>query len=87
MKERGNTLHLSAPDSRLRTEGFYEAMARRPEVRIVEAMGDWMPRSSIAAIRAALTANRIYAQSLRTATGWRLMRCWWLRNLDAPDKY
>lgn len=57
IEERDSILHLSAPDSRLRTEGFYQATARRPDVRIVEAMGDWMPQSSIAAIRAALTAN------------------------------
>jgi len=57
MNERDTILHLAAPDSRLRSEGFYAALAHTPAVRIVEAMGDWMPQSSIAAIRAALTAN------------------------------
>jgi ABC-type sugar transport system substrate-binding protein len=57
MAEGDSILHLAAPDSRLRTEGFYEAIARTPAVRAVEAMGNWMPQGSIAAVHAALTAN------------------------------
>jgi anti-anti-sigma factor len=55
--EHDSILHLAAPDSRLRTEGFHEAVACTPTVRTVEAMGNWMPLSNIAAVRAALTAN------------------------------
>jgi anti-anti-sigma factor len=57
LTEGGSILHLAAPDSRLRTEGFYEAMACTPAISIVEAMGNWSPQSSTAAVHAALNAN------------------------------
>lgn len=70
---RGTLLHFAAPNSRLRTKGFYDALGRYPNIQIVEGMGDWTEEGSKGSARELLTAHpeiqAIFAHSDRMALG------------------
>jgi ribose transport system substrate-binding protein len=73
LQGRGTLLHFAAPNSRLRTKGFYDALANYPEIQIVEGMGDWTEEGSKGSARELLATHpdiqAIFAHSDRMALG------------------
>lgn len=53
----GKIMHLNAPGSRLRNEGFYNALTHFPNIQIIESMGDWFKEGSKNIIRETLNAH------------------------------